>query len=88
MDYVSINQLDLQFTAGEMRTLEQEIQIEDDNLVEGDESFFVVVSSANARVMIAGSPATVTIEDNDGILIATESYKSLFHETFYVIFLQ
>ena len=73
MDYVSISPFNLDFTVGQTERHEQAITILDDRLVEEDESFQVIVqlSSANSRVMIVGSPATVTIEDDDGMFIAT-----------------
>ena len=42
------------------------IGINDDPIVEADETFTVIASSGNPRVILTGSPATVTIEDNDG----------------------
>ena len=42
------------------------VGIIDDLLVEADETFTVFGSSADARVRFNGSPAIVTIEDNDG----------------------
>ena len=66
-DYTFIGPLNIDFTVGVMGALQRIILISDDNLVEGDESFFVEVSSQNDRVMIVGSPASVTIVDNDGM---------------------
>ena len=68
MDYNSTSgPIDIDFNVGDMRAREQMIAIREDNFVEGDESFFVEVSSQNDRVMITGSPAMVTIVDNDGM---------------------
>ena len=68
MDYNStFGSPDIDFIVGDMRPRELMIAIFEDNFVEGDESFFVAVSSQNDRVMITGSPAAVTIEDNDGM---------------------
>ena len=40
----------------------------DDALTEGDERFFVSVSSTNQNVKIVNGTATITIVDNDGML--------------------
>ena len=53
------------------------IGIIDDPIVEADETFTVIASSGNPRVTIIGSPATVTIEDNDGERFYNSHNKSI-----------
>ena len=59
--------LEIVFSVGDMGIHEQMIAIMEDNYVEGNESFFVNVTSRSNRVTIIGSPAMVTIVDNDGM---------------------
>ena len=42
-------------------------QVKDDVIVEGAESFSVLLSSQNVRVLIRQNTAQVTIEDDDGM---------------------
>ena len=56
----------LTFAAGVTNAQTVSIGIIDDLIVEANEMFTVIASSTNDRVTFMGSPATVTIEDNDG----------------------
>ena len=48
--------------------MSQNIVINNDNLVEGDEVFSVAGSSNDPRAVIMGSPDSITIIDDDGEL--------------------
>ena len=54
-----------------------DIRIEDDNIVEEDETFRVVVSSADSSVDIMPSTTVVTIVDNDKVVIGLDREKYL-----------
>ena len=53
------------------------IGINDDLIVEADETFTVIASSDNPRATFMGSPATVTIVDNDGERFYNSNNKSI-----------
>ena len=64
----------LTFSAGLTTQQSVPIEINDDLLVELDESFNVQASSSDTRVMINGSPVgivTATILDNDSMFVHT-----------------
>ena len=73
---------------GEVNARNVSIGIVDDLFVEANEIFTVTASSTNDRVMFIGSPATVTIEDNDGERFYIEGKQStdlLIHDCMYTI---
>lgn len=43
-----------------------DIQLVDDNVLENDENFFVILSSLDSAVLTNPSTATVTINNDDG----------------------
>ena len=49
-------------------------QVKDDIIVEGTESFSLLLSSQNVRVLIQQNMAQVTIEDDDGMCSTTACF--------------
>ena len=66
MDFTPLSAVPVTFPVGATGPLTVNIPIIDDNFVEEDrEMFNVVVNSGDPRAIISGSPATVTIIDDD-----------------------
>ena len=63
-DYTAIT-MSVTFEAGSTRATVN-VQITDDNVVESEEDFTVVLSSSESNVMIGEYTATVSVLDNDG----------------------
>ena len=65
MDFTPLSAVPVTFDVGTTGPITVPIPIINDNFVEDREMFDVTVISGDPRAMISGSPATVTIIDDD-----------------------
>ena len=68
-DYANINQQDLEFTNQNSRRICTEIPIENDSILENNETFTAKISSSDVSVIIEDPSITIVIVDNDSELI-------------------
>ena len=68
-DYGNLNQQDLEFTNQTSRRICTEIPIENDSILENNETFTVIINSSDVSVIIEDPLITIVIVDNDSELI-------------------
>lgn len=66
-DYTSVSSMELTFRPATSTNPQcGDIQITDEDILEDDESFSVILDSSDGTVMVSPSTATVTVRNDDG----------------------